>query len=180
MTPLLVTHIVAASTALLLGGWQIFLSRKGSVTHRLVGRTWVLLAAYVSVTGFFIKDLNPGHFSFFHIFSVVTLTTTTLGVIAAVRHDIKRHRGNIIGTWIGMCVAFTLAVAVPERAIPTFVLAKPGDAALATLGIVMTTAAVLAAASFVAARTTAASRSRESVSVGARNPREVGVSTDGD
>jgi len=152
MTPFLVSHIVAASTALLLGGWEIFLSRKGSPTHRLVGRTWVMLAFYVSVTGFFIKDLNPGHFSFFHIFSVVTLTTTTLGVIAAVRHDIKRHSRGMIGTWIGMCVAFTLAVSVPERAIPTFVLARPIDAALAILGIVLITAGVLLAASFVADR----------------------------
>jgi uncharacterized membrane protein len=160
MTPFLVSHIVAASTALLLGGWQIFLSRKGSPMHRLVGRTWVLLALYVAITGFFIKDLNPGHFSFFHIFSVVTLVTTTLGVLAAVRHDVKRHRGGMIGTWIGMCVAFTLAVAVPQRAIPTFALANPGDAALAVLAIMLTTAAVLAAASFVADRRYAVTPSR--------------------
>lgn len=170
MTPLLVSHIVAASTALLLGGWQIFLSRKGGPMHRLIGRTWVLLAVYVAVTGFFIKDLNPGHFSFFHIFSVVTLTTTTLGVVAVVRHDINGHRGNMIGTWIGMCVAFTLAVAVPERAIPTFALANPVDAGLAILAILVMTAAVLVAASFVADRRVAVPESASSRPVDAQTP----------
>jgi uncharacterized membrane protein len=160
MTPFLVSHIVAACTALLLGGWQIFRSRKGSARHRLVGRVWVLLALYVAVTGFFIKDLNPGHFSFFHIFSVVTLITTTLGVVAAARHDIRGHRGNMIGTWIGMCVAFALAVAVPKRAIPTFALANPADAVLAGLAILLTTLAVLAAASFVADRRVVVTSSR--------------------
>ena len=152
MTPFLVSHIVAASVALLLGGWQIFVSRKGSARHRLVGRTWVTLALYVAVTGFFIKDLNPGHFSYFHIFSVVTLITTTLGVVAAMRHDIRGHRGNMIGTWIGMCFAFTMAVVVPERAIPTFVVSRPVGAALAIAAIVATTVVVLAAASVVARR----------------------------
>jgi uncharacterized membrane protein len=152
MSPLLVSHILAASVALLLGGWQIFLSRKGSGHHRLVGRVWVGLALYVALTGFFIKDLNPGHFSFFHIFSVVTLVTTTLGVVAAARHDVKGHRGNMIGTWFGMCFAFTLAVAVPARAIPTFVVAKPVDAGLVILAIALTTAAVLAAASVIVER----------------------------
>lgn len=157
MTPFLVSHMVAASVALLLGGWQIFVSRKGGARHRLVGRTWVTLALYVAVTGFFIKDLNPGHFSYFHIFSVVTLITTTLGVVAAARHDIKGHRGNMIGTWIGMCFAFTMAVAVPERAIPTYAVSQPAGAALATLAIVATTAAVLAAASVLASRSRVAS-----------------------
>lgn len=152
MTPLLVSHVVAASVALLLGGWQIFVSVKGSGLHRLVGRAWVALALYVSVTGFFIKDLNPGHFSFFHVFSVVTITTTTLGVVAVLRHDIKAHRANMTGTWIGMCFAFTMAVAVPQREIPTFVMTQPVPAAVAVLAIVTTTAAVLALARRVVRR----------------------------
>lgn len=158
MTPLLATHAFAATVALLLGAWQIFLSRKGTAAHRLVGRTWVALALFVSVGSFWIQELRPGQYSFFHVLSVVTLVTTTLGVVAAVRGNIPSHRGNMTGTWVGFCFAFTLAVAVPDRHIQTYAVDSPPAFGLAVVAVLATTGLVLFVAHALVRATDAAVR----------------------
>lgn len=153
MTPLVAIHAFAATVALLLGAWQIFVSRKGSPAHRLVGRTWVALALFVAISSFWLQELRPGQFSFFHVLSVVTLVTTTLGVVAAVRGNIASHRGNMTGTWLGFCFAFTLAAVVPERHLPTYAVDSPAGFAGAVLAVVVTTGVVLLAAHHLARAT---------------------------
>lgn len=143
MTPLIATHAFAATLGLLLGAWQIFFSRKGTPVHRLVGRTWVVLAVFVAVSSFWIQELRPGQFSFFHVLSIVTLVTTALGLLAAVRGNIASHRGNMTGTWVGFCIAFTLAVAVPDRAIQTYAVDSPASFGLAVVAVLVTTGLVL-------------------------------------
>ena len=143
---LLATHAFTASVALPLGAWQLFRPTKGDHQHRLIGRTWVVLMLYVSFTSFWIKELDPGEFSYIHILSVVTIVTVSLGVLAAVRGDIKSHRGNMIGSWLGLVGAFIGAVAVPVRHIPTFVVTEPLEALQAALSVALTTVLVVALA----------------------------------
>ena len=57
---------------------------------------------YVSFTSFWIKELEPGEFSLIHILSVVTIVTVSLGIWAAWRGNIQSHRGNMIGSWMGL------------------------------------------------------------------------------
>ena len=148
---LLATHAFAAAVALPLGGWQLFLSTKGDHRHRIVGRTWVALMLYVSVTSFWIKELDPGQFSYIHILSVVTIVTVSLGVWAARRGNIDSHRGNMIGSWLGLLGAFIGAVAVPVRHIPQFVVTEPAQAVTALVAVLVTTAVILAVARVLAA-----------------------------
>jgi len=143
---LLATHAFAASVALPLGAWQLFRPTKGDQQHRLLGRTWVVLMLYVSFTSFWIKELDPGEFSYIHILSVVTIVTVSLGVLAAVRGDIRSHRGNMTGSWIGLLGAFIGAVAVPVRHIPTFVVTEPTQAFAAFVAVLVTTAVIVTAA----------------------------------
>lgn len=150
MTPLIATHAFAALTSLLLGAWQLFFSRKGSPLHRFVGRTWVVLMLYVSVTSFWIRELRSGQFSLLHVLSVVTIITVSLGFVSALRGDIPNHVGNMIGTWIGLSTAFVFAVAVPDRAIPQFVITEPIQAASAGLAVVVTTLALVGAGRLLA------------------------------
>jgi uncharacterized membrane protein len=140
---LLATHAFAAAVALPLGAWQLFVSTKGSLRHRIAGRTWVALMLYVSVTSFWIKELEPGHFSYIHILSIVTIVTVTWGLVAAVRGDVFNHRNNMIGSWLGLVGAFIGAVAVPVRHIPQFVVTEPAQAVAALAAVLATTAAVL-------------------------------------
>lgn len=150
-TLLLASHAFAASVALPLGAWQLFFSTKGDDRHRFAGRVWVGLMLYVSFTSFWIKELNPGEFSLIHILSVVTIITVSLGITAAWRGNIESHRGNMIGSWIGLMGAFVGAVAVPVRHIPTFVVTEPAQAAVAGVLVLLTTVVVVAAGGFSAA-----------------------------
>lgn len=133
MTPLLLSHLVAALIALPLGGFQLFRPTKGDPQHVLLGRVWAGLMLWVAITSYWIRDIRDGEFSLLHILSTVTLVTVTLGVISARRGNIAAHRGNMRGSWLGLCGAFIGAVAVPDRVIPTFVVTRPQDAALALL-----------------------------------------------
>jgi uncharacterized membrane protein len=143
---LLATHAFAASVALPLGGWQLFRSTKGNPVHRLVGRVWVVLMLYVSVTSFWIKELEPGHYSWIHILSLVTILSVSWGLIAAIRGDIQAHKEYMIGSWLGLVGAFIGAVAVPVRHVPTFVVTEPVQAVAAFVAVLVTTAAVVTAA----------------------------------
>lgn len=143
MTPLIATHAFAALTSLLLGGWQLFFSTKGTPVHRFAGRAWVVLMLYVSVSSFWIQELRPGSFSLLHILSIVTIVTVSLGFVAALRGNLRSHVGNMRGSWIGLVFAFVFAVAIPQRAIPQFMLHEPAQAIAAGLTIVATTAALI-------------------------------------
>lgn len=139
MTPLLVSHLLAALIALPLGGYQVFRPTKGDPRHVLLGRLWAGLMVWVAVSSYWIRDLRDGEFSLLHILSTVTLVALTLGVVNARRGHITAHRGNMRGSWLGLCGAFIGAVAVPDRAIPTFVMTQPADAVVAIVLLVVTT-----------------------------------------
>lgn len=143
MTLLIATHAFAASSAWLLGAWQVFASTKGDGRHRLVGRVWVGLALYVAVSSFWMKELRPGQFSLLHILSVVTIVSVILGIFAARRGNIRAHQGDMIGPWIGMTFAGIFAFAIPERDLPTFIVTDPVGALAAAVAVIVASATVL-------------------------------------
>lgn len=146
-TLLIATHAFAAATALPLGAWQLFRPIKGDRQHRVAGWVWVVAMLYVAVTSFWIRDLRAGQLSFLHVLSVVTIVTVTLGIVAARSGNIDLHRGNMRGSWLGLCAAFVGAVAVPDRLLPRFVLADPWQAAAALIAVAATTVLAVAAGS---------------------------------
>ncbi len=143
MTPLIATHAFSALTAMTLGAWQLFVSRKGSPLHRLVGRVWVGLMLYVSVTSFWIREIRHGQFSLLHILSIVTIVSVILGIFDARRGNLRSHVGNMRGSWIGLCFAGAFALGVPDRAIPQFVLGDPKQAVSASLVVVLTAVVIV-------------------------------------
>jgi len=141
---IVVPHATAAAVALPLGAWQLWRSEKGTTAHRLVGRVWVALLLGVSLSSFWIRELRGGSFSFLHVLSVVTIVTVTLGLLSAVRGQVEMHRGMMRGSWFGLVGAFVFAVAIPDRAIPTFALERPLGALAAVVAVLLAAAAVVA------------------------------------
>jgi uncharacterized membrane protein len=133
-TLLLVSHVTAALVSVGLGVVQLS-RRKGDARHRLLGRVWVVLMLWTAASSFWIRHLRDGAFSWLHVLSLVTLVTVTLGVLAIRRGDVRGHRGNMVGSWLGSGIAMVFAVALPTRMIPTFAVDEPvgAAAALATL-----------------------------------------------
>ena len=140
--PLLISHVVAAAGAVILGGVQLFRS-KGVPGHRIVGRMYVVLILWAAITSFWIRDLRDGEFSWLHILSVVTVIGVTFAVVAIRRGDVTNHRVHMTGSWLGATTAMVFALVIPARVIPTYAVQTPSGAALATASIVATSAVLV-------------------------------------
>jgi uncharacterized membrane protein len=110
--PLVVqVHAFAAMAAFALGIVQ-FAAPKGTLPHRTLGYTWVVLMLLVAASSFAIHGIGQwGGFSAIHLLSMLVLVLTPLAVLAAHRHHVNRHRWAMIGLFGGALViagAFTL------------------------------------------------------------------------
>ena len=167
-TPLLVSHVAAAFTGVLLGAHQLWRRPRGDTRHRVLGRAWVVVMLWTAITSFWIRHIADGAFSWLHVLSVVTLVTVTLGVVNARRGRIAAHRGNMVGSWLGAVGAMVAAVAVPARMIPTYAVEQPGGALAFALSVALATGVLVVAGGRLAA---AVDRRRGS----ADRPRPLGV-----
>lgn len=124
---LIATHAVAALYALAIGPINILRRRKDR-THRMLGYTWAAAMYYVCLSSFWI--VSDGHFSWLHGLSAYTIVTVSLGILAAVRRNIRWHRINMIGSYFGLVTAFVFATIVPSRNIPQLLASDPLTAGL--------------------------------------------------
>lgn len=110
-TPLIITHIVTATAALVFGGITLAM-RKGTQAHRLFGRLWVVLMAATALVSFGIQ--RNGHFSVIHLLSAGTLIGLTASIYAVMHGRIHAHRRGMTATYVGLAIAgaFTL---LPQR-----------------------------------------------------------------
>jgi uncharacterized membrane protein len=144
MSALVAVHALGASLALTLGGWQLLRRTRGDRAHRLVGRVWVVAMYWTVLSSFFIKQLDPGHFSWIHGLSAFTFLTLTLGTWAAIRGRIGLHRRFMRGSYLGLVGAFLGAVVVPQRDIPQLLVHRPLLLAAATVAVAVSTVTIVA------------------------------------
>lgn len=104
-------HLAAALTALVLGAVILF-RRKGTTTHRWLGRVWLIAMLATAVGSFWIR--TDGRFSWIHALSIWTLIAITIAFRHARQRRVRSHRRWIIGAYTGLVVAgaFTL---LPSR-----------------------------------------------------------------
>lgn len=104
-------HLLVAFIAIA-GGAAQFMLKKGTSTHKIIGRLWVLAMGLVAVSGLFIHEIRMfGGFSLIHFLSLLTLFFLYMGVRAARKKQIRRHQRIMIYTYfLGLIVAgfFTL------------------------------------------------------------------------
>ncbi len=111
-TPVVMTHTVAAVSALALGAW-LLAGAKGNRKHRLLGWLWVVLMAMVALLSFGIQ--TSGRWSWIHGLSLFTLAMLVWAVSRARAHQVAAHRRSMWGLYLGALVitgAFTL---LPHR-----------------------------------------------------------------
>lgn len=104
-------HLIAASTALLLGGFILF-TRKGTQGHKMLGRIWAVSILVTAIGSFAIQI--SGQLSPIHILSVISLISLFIGISAIRKGNVKAHRGAMIGGYTGLFIAF-LFTFDPER-----------------------------------------------------------------
>ena len=107
-------HVASAVGALLLGAALMTL-RKGVRLHRVMGWSWAVLMGVAAVSSLFIMRTNPGHFSFIHGLSAWTIVMLPMALLAARRHNVKRHRRIVMGMYFGGVVLAGLLAFLPGR-----------------------------------------------------------------
>lgn len=94
-------HLFTVLPAFAIGTWLIFASRKGAPSHRRLGRLYMGLMAVTALAAVFVTGLNGPHWSWIHLFVPLTLGSVALALHAARRHQVRRHRGAMIGLYVG-------------------------------------------------------------------------------
>ena len=99
-------------------GLFVFLTKKGTKQHKIIGRVWVVFLVIISLTAIFIQTINQGQYSLIHL-----LIPYTLGSLIYSIWNIKKfqktkvqkyklsHMHSMIGVYVGALLiagAFTL------------------------------------------------------------------------
>ena len=113
--PAIPLHAFAAMAAFVLGIVQLA-APKGTLPHRTIGWIWIGLMAVVALSSFWIHQLRViGPWSPIHLLSIFTPIMLVFGVLAARRHNVRRHRITMISIFAGALVVAGLFTFLPGR-----------------------------------------------------------------
>lgn len=107
-------HIAAALIALLLGTVQL-VGIKGTGVHRRIGWSWIVAMFTVAVSSLFIRQINPGSFSWIHLLSGWTLIALPMALFAVRRGRIASHARGMTWTFIGGLIVAGAFTFLPGR-----------------------------------------------------------------
>ncbi len=110
-TPVLI-HLSAALSALVLG-IAMLVRRKGTASHKAVGRAWVALMLTVAITSLWIPRFLQ--FSWIHSFTLLTLIALPLGIYRIRSGNVKGHAGTMKGIFIGGLIIAGVFTFIPGR-----------------------------------------------------------------
>jgi uncharacterized membrane protein len=114
-TPAIQVHAFAAMAALVLG-LVLLAGPKGTLPHRFMGFTWAALMLTVAISSFWIHTIKQWNgFSLIHLLSIFTLAMLPIGILAAHRHQVRRHRGTMIGLFAGALLIAGVFTFLPGR-----------------------------------------------------------------
>lgn len=112
-TVVVIVHASAAFLAIVMGPVNM-IRRRRDAFHRLVGRTWVSFMYATCLSGLFITENG---ITLFHALALFTIGTVTLALWRIRRGDPFGHAANMIGSYIGLLIAFGFAALLPARLI---------------------------------------------------------------
>lgn len=109
------SHAITALVAVIVGGVQLT-STKGTRQHKVLGYIWVTLMMYVSVSSFFISEIQVwGAYSPIHLLSGWTILTLCTGVYFARVGNIKFHQLNMQMLYVLALILTGLFTLLPNR-----------------------------------------------------------------
>ncbi|MGL3827190.1 DUF2306 domain-containing protein [Candidatus Pelagibacter communis] len=98
-------------------GFKNLLSKKGGLTHKIIGWIWVTLMMYVAISSFWIKELNNGLYSWIHLLSIWVIISLTLSIYFIRKKKVLLHKIFMVGNFIGLTLAGIFTI-LPGRYIP--------------------------------------------------------------
>ena len=97
-------HLASVIPAFVLGTY-LLLNRKGTPSHKLLGKIYMLLMLSTAIFTLFLQaEVGPTifqHFGFIHLFSLLVLYSVPSAYYAAKKGRVKIHRDNMIGVYVG-------------------------------------------------------------------------------
>jgi uncharacterized membrane protein len=108
-------HAFAAMAAVVLGLVQ-FARGKGTFSHRTIGWIWATLMLSIAVSSFWISEIKLwGPWSPIHLLSIFVLFNVPFAVWLARKHNVRAHRGWMIGIFAGALMIAGIFTFVPGR-----------------------------------------------------------------
>lgn len=97
-------HLATILPAFVIGTYLIP-ARKGTPSHKFLGKTYMLLMLITAfITLFMPAKVGPafwGHFGFIHLLSFLVIYSVPAAFFAVLSGDIKKHKANMISLYIG-------------------------------------------------------------------------------
>ncbi len=107
-------HLATVLMAFVLGAY-LLLNKKGTASHRQIGKYYMLLMMLTAVVALFMQaQVGPrflGHFGYIHLFCVLVLYSVPAAYVAARNGNLTKHKANMVGVYVGgilIAGAFTL------------------------------------------------------------------------
>jgi len=124
-TPVILVHLSSAVAALVLG-IGVFLRRKGSFSHRVLGRAWVGLMLVTAISTYWIRA--SGSFSWIHGLSAISIVALAFAVYFATTGNIRRHQRIMTAVFFVALVVAGVFTLLPQRLL--------GQALWSSLGVI--------------------------------------------
>lgn len=109
----IIIHVGAVLPTIPLGGY-LLLAKKGTSTHKSLGKLWMVLMLITATTAIFIK--TSGQFSWIHLFVPMTFHAAWKVMATARAGNIKAHKNHLVRTYLlALMIPGLAAFAVPGR-----------------------------------------------------------------
>ena len=105
-------HLCAALAALVLGVVML-VRRKGTASHKALGRIWVALMLTVAISSLWIPRFL--HLTWIHLFTLLTLLLLPIGIYRIRSGDVRGHARAMKGLFIGGLVVAGIFTLIPGR-----------------------------------------------------------------
>lgn len=93
-------HVVVAFLALGIG-IAMWLRPKGTPSHKVVGKAFVVLMLITAISAIFIRQVNNGSFSFIHLFVPLTFLGVYQAITRIRKKNVKGHISAVKGMFFG-------------------------------------------------------------------------------
>ena len=120
--PSIQLHFVTVVPAFFLGAWQLISSRKGSTSHRLIGKVYLTLMSITAVAAFFIPSFSswsigvgPIRLGLIHLFIPLTINGIWQTRKALRTGDIAAHKASMRGMYLGGLIIAGALTFLPGR-----------------------------------------------------------------
>lgn len=107
-------HWIAALLAFVFGIIML-MRRKGTPSHKVIGRMFIILMLITAISSFWIREINRGGFSLIHIFIPLTLFASWEAIHYIRKGNVKRHKRAVMGMFFGALLIPGLFTFVPGR-----------------------------------------------------------------